>query len=60
MSAAAIRKKAAEVGARVDAMEAARKGGCGEGFGGRAAVEKPDLNEFPVPEDEDEDDEDER
>ncbi|KAG6382614.1 hypothetical protein SASPL_118648 [Salvia splendens] len=43
LSAAAIRKKATEVGARVDAMQSARSGS------GRA-VEKPDLNEYPSPE----------
>ncbi|XP_047980256.1 ethylene-responsive transcription factor ERF011-like [Salvia hispanica] len=37
LSAAAIRKKATEVGARVDAMQA-------------AAPPRPDLNEFPTPE----------
>ncbi|KAL1564777.1 ethylene-responsive transcription factor ERF008-like protein [Salvia divinorum] len=43
LSAAAIRKKATEVGARVDAMHSARSGS------GRA-LEKPDLNEYPSPE----------
>ncbi|KAG6409262.1 hypothetical protein SASPL_132297 [Salvia splendens] len=40
LSAAAIRKKATEVGARVDAMQT----------GSGRASEKPDLNEFPCPE----------
>ncbi|GAB2293794.1 hypothetical protein Dimus_028007 [Dionaea muscipula] len=57
MSAALIRKKAAEVGARVDAMEATRGGGgVGNSFNSRQGnSEKPDLNEYPVPEDEDDD-----
>ncbi|GFP83476.1 ethylene-responsive transcription factor rap2-1 [Phtheirospermum japonicum] len=44
LSAAAIRKKATEVGARVDALQAA-----GPKKPGRA-YEKPDLNEYPSPE----------
>ncbi|KAL1546936.1 Ethylene-responsive transcription factor RAP2-1 [Salvia divinorum] len=44
LSAAAIRKKATEIGARVDAMQAA-----GPITSARAAL-KPDLNEYPSPE----------
>ncbi|XP_051123477.1 ethylene-responsive transcription factor RAP2-1-like [Andrographis paniculata] len=53
LSAAAIRKKATEVGARVDALQsaaavaAAKPGGGSERFRGS---EKPDLNEYPSPE----------
>ncbi|GAB2269605.1 Ethylene-responsive transcription factor RAP2-1 [Dionaea muscipula] len=48
MSASSIRKKAAEVGARVDAMEAAA-----HHQGGGSNSEKPDLNQYPLPDDED-------
>ncbi|XP_057779741.1 ethylene-responsive transcription factor ERF010-like [Salvia miltiorrhiza] len=47
LSAAAIRKKATEVGARVDALQSA--GGHARSTPGRA-FEKPDLNEYPSPE----------
>ncbi|GMH23248.1 hypothetical protein Nepgr_025091 [Nepenthes gracilis] len=52
MSAASIREKAAEVGARVDAMETA---GNSNDSSSRKASKKPDLNEFPYPEDDDSD-----
>ncbi|PIM97889.1 hypothetical protein CDL12_29637 [Handroanthus impetiginosus] len=44
LSAAAIRKKATEVGARVDALQAT-----GSNNSGRVSL-KPDLNEYPSPE----------
>ncbi|KAL2232576.1 ethylene-responsive transcription factor ERF011-like [Sesamum indicum] len=47
LSAAAIRKKATEVGAMVDALQAAAHP---RGNSGRVAHEKPDLNEYPSPE----------
>ncbi|GER29949.1 integrase-type DNA-binding superfamily protein [Striga asiatica] len=50
LSAAAIRKRAAEVGARVDAMQAAAGRELdGPDKSGRASG-KPDLNEYPSPE----------
>ncbi|XP_057501760.1 ethylene-responsive transcription factor ERF008-like [Actinidia eriantha] len=49
ISAATIRKKAAEVGARVDAIETAQYHVPSEGNSGRVS-EKPDLNEYPNPE----------
>ncbi|KAK6160668.1 hypothetical protein DH2020_004049 [Rehmannia glutinosa] len=49
LSAAAIRKKATEVGARVDALQAAGVGRTGSENSGRVAL-KPDLNEYPTPE----------
>uniref|UniRef100_A0A5B7BHY3 AP2/ERF domain-containing protein n=1 Tax=Davidia involucrata TaxID=16924 RepID=A0A5B7BHY3_DAVIN len=49
MSAASIRKKATEVGARVDALESA---GSSESNPTRLSV-KPDLNEYPNPENSD-------
>ncbi|XP_057490841.1 ethylene-responsive transcription factor RAP2-1-like [Actinidia eriantha] len=53
MSSASIRKKATEVGARVDALETAHHHGPAESNSGRASV-KPDLNEYPDPENSDE------
>ncbi|KAE9457173.1 hypothetical protein RHMOL_Rhmol06G0065400 [Rhododendron molle] len=60
MSAASIRKKATEVGARVDALESALQHHAAaveaeESRSGRASV-KPDLNEYPDPENSDDDD----
>ncbi|KAG8390914.1 hypothetical protein BUALT_Bualt01G0133100 [Buddleja alternifolia] len=50
LSAAAIRKKATEVGARVDALQTAA-GHVRTGSNNSARVsEKPDLNEYPSPE----------
>ncbi|KAH6758931.1 DREB and EAR motif protein 3 [Perilla frutescens var. frutescens] len=49
LSAAAIRKKATEVGARVDALQAAGLACAGPISSGRAP-QKPDLNEYPSPE----------
>ncbi|XP_057965769.1 ethylene-responsive transcription factor ERF011 [Malania oleifera] len=58
MSAASIRKKATEVGARVDALATAVRASsqvkpCGAGSG---FDEKPDLNKMPDPENSDDDD----
>ncbi|KAK9271296.1 hypothetical protein L1049_026886 [Liquidambar formosana] len=52
MSAASIRKKATEVGARVDALQTALH--ASESNSSRVP-EKPDLNEYPDPENSDED-----
>ncbi|KAL8513814.1 hypothetical protein ACS0TY_013068 [Phlomoides rotata] len=49
LSAAAIRKKATEVGARVDALQAAGRPCIGPNISGRVSL-KPDLNEYPTPE----------
>ncbi|PSR99793.1 Ethylene-responsive transcription factor [Actinidia chinensis var. chinensis] len=49
LSAASIRKKATEVGARIDALETAHHHAPAESNWGRASV-KPDLNEYPGPE----------
>ncbi|KAL7085243.1 hypothetical protein ACP275_14G270300 [Erythranthe tilingii] len=49
LSAAAIRKKATEVGARVDALQTAEHASPGSNNSGRVS-EKPDLNEYPSPE----------
>ncbi|KAL6504616.1 hypothetical protein OROMI_031757 [Orobanche minor] len=49
LSAAAIRKKATEVGARVDALQAAGHSRADPNKPGRV-LEKPDLNEYPRPE----------
>ncbi|XP_047328439.1 ethylene-responsive transcription factor ERF011-like [Impatiens glandulifera] len=63
MSAASIRKRATEVGARVDAMETAHQAGVAAAAGhpssscdsiNRRRV-KPDLNEYPDPESSEED-----
>ncbi|KAI8013706.1 Ethylene-responsive transcription factor ERF011 [Camellia lanceoleosa] len=60
MSAASIRKKATEVGARVDAIESSQHhhqhAPSSESNSSRASL-KPDLNEYPKPENSDEDDE---
>lgn len=48
MSAASIRKKAVEVGARVDAIETRLH--ISEDYSSRHISEKPDLNELPMPE----------
>ncbi|PIN26147.1 hypothetical protein CDL12_01102 [Handroanthus impetiginosus] len=48
LSAADIRKKATEVGARVDALQSAGHARTGSNAG--RAPEKPDLNEYPSPE----------
>ncbi|XP_068657457.1 ethylene-responsive transcription factor ERF011-like [Aristolochia californica] len=53
MSAAAIRKKATEVGARVDAAEAGIRT---KEFRSSRTWKKPDLNEEPMPESSDDDD----
>ncbi|KAL6966094.1 Ethylene-responsive transcription factor RAP2-1 [Sarracenia purpurea var. burkii] len=54
-SAASIRKRATEVGARVDALEAAVHGhASADSNSGRVSL-KPDLNEYPDPEDSDDD-----
>ncbi|GAB4852232.1 hypothetical protein Ancab_016424 [Ancistrocladus abbreviatus] len=57
MSAASIRKKAAEVGARVDALETALQGSSSSSSSNtsRRISGKPDLNEYPSPEDGDDD-----
>lgn len=48
LSAASIRKKATEVGARVDALEAsAAQPHAPESNSSRVTTEKPDLNEYP-------------
>lgn len=52
LSAASIRKKATEVGARVDALQTATQPST-ESSSSRAH-EKPDLNEYPSPESSDE------
>lgn len=52
LSAASIRKKATEVGARVDAMETALH--ASEPNSSRVS-DKPDLNEYPSPESSDDD-----
>ncbi|KAL8487540.1 hypothetical protein ACS0TY_023565 [Phlomoides rotata] len=49
LSAAAIRKKATEVGARVDALQTAGHAWPGSNNSDRIS-EKPDLNEYPSPE----------
>ncbi|EYU25454.1 hypothetical protein ABFS82_03G041000 [Erythranthe guttata] len=49
LSAAAIRKKATEVGARVDALQAADRPRPDSNNPGRV-YDKPDLNEYPTPE----------
>ncbi|KAK6939634.1 AP2/ERF domain [Dillenia turbinata] len=53
LSAASIRKKAVEVGSRVDAMQTLHAASDPEKR--QRAMEKPDLNEFPEPESSDED-----
>ncbi|XP_057973881.1 ethylene-responsive transcription factor RAP2-1-like [Malania oleifera] len=53
MSAASIRKKAAEVGARVDAIQATLHASPHSSI--RPPHQKPDLNEYPNPESSDED-----
>lgn len=53
LSAASIRKKAAEVGARVDALQAAHNH-IEPISSGRAYDNKPDLNQYPSPESSDE------
>ncbi|CAH2056850.1 unnamed protein product [Thlaspi arvense] len=56
MSAAAIRKRATEVGARVDALEnALRRASSAPAPDSKRVSVKPDLNEFPDPEDSDRD-----
>ncbi|XP_047306795.1 ethylene-responsive transcription factor ERF011-like [Impatiens glandulifera] len=50
ISAASIRKRATEVGARVDAIESSRRSDSSRGV----FSYKPDLNEFPDPEESDE------
>lgn len=52
LSAASIRKKATEVGARVDALQAALHS---SEPNSRRVFQKPDLNEYPSPEDSDHD-----
>ncbi|GFY93792.1 ethylene-responsive transcription factor ERF008-like [Actinidia eriantha] len=61
LSAEAIRKKAIEVGARIDAIEATSVGGRDNGPSGFKPCwfeEKPDLNKRPEPEDPDDVDDD--
>ncbi|KAJ4701720.1 Ethylene-responsive transcription factor [Melia azedarach] len=55
MSAASIRKKATEVGARVDALQAALQAPESESNSSTRLLEKPDLNKYPNPESSDED-----
>lgn len=52
VSAASIRKKATEVGARVDALQAARHASPSKSS---RVSETPDLNEYPGPENSDDD-----
>lgn len=54
LSAAAIRKKATEVGARVDALQIHHQTGSSESKSAPTRFEKPDLNEYPSPESSDE------
>ncbi|KAM7280734.1 hypothetical protein ACFE04_007868 [Oxalis oulophora] len=54
MSAASIRKKATEVGARVDALQTTLHA-TSEITNSSRALEKPDLNKYPNPESSDED-----
>jgi EREBP-like factor len=54
VSAASIRKKATEVGARVDALQTALHG-ASESTNTCRVQEKPDLNKYPNPESSDED-----
>ncbi|KAH7848690.1 hypothetical protein Vadar_006143 [Vaccinium darrowii] len=57
MSAASIRKKATEVGARVDALESALHHHAAEEINNSSRVSvKPDLNEYPDPENSEEED----
>ncbi|XP_059636793.1 ethylene-responsive transcription factor ERF011-like [Cornus florida] len=51
MSAASIRKRATEVGARVDAIQSAGRASPEENL--NRVLEKPDLNRFPDPENSD-------
>lgn len=53
LSAASIRKKATEVGARVDAQASAAQPPAPEPNSSRVATEKPDLNEYPKAENSD-------
>nr|QNI23820.1 AP2/ERF transcription factor [Camptotheca acuminata] len=53
MSAASIRKKATEVGARVDALESAHHASSESNPTDHQVSEKPDLNEYPIPENSD-------
>lgn len=55
MSAASIRKKATEVGARVDALQTALQKSQSESNSTIRLSEKPDLNKYPNPESSDED-----
>ncbi|XP_044510507.1 ethylene-responsive transcription factor ERF010-like [Mangifera indica] len=55
MSAASIRKKATEVGARVDALQTALQKSQSESNSTTRLSEKPDLNKYPNPESSDED-----
>lgn len=52
LSAASIRKKATEVGAKVDALQT-QNGSASESYSGRVCL-NPDLNEYPSPESSDE------
>lgn len=56
MSTASIRKKATEVGARVDALQATSSGGGGGLKASGCLDQKPDLNKLPEPETSDDDD----
>ncbi|CAL0322474.1 unnamed protein product [Lupinus luteus] len=51
MSADSIRKKATQVGARVDALQTALHASSKNNFTSTYSSMKPDLNEFPKPED---------
>ncbi|XP_020239563.1 ethylene-responsive transcription factor RAP2-1 [Cajanus cajan] len=51
MSADSIRKKATQVGARVDALQTALQSSSSHSASSHITSEKPDLNEFPKPED---------
>ncbi|CAM8915842.1 unnamed protein product [Rhodiola kirilowii] len=55
LSAAAVRKRATEVGSRVDAYEAAIRSAAGSDSAKRVVAMKPDLNQYPDPETSDED-----
>lgn len=50
LSAASIRKKATEVGARVDALQASHHNDSSSVANSGRVFHKPDLNEFPSPE----------
>ncbi|KAK7351629.1 hypothetical protein VNO77_11217 [Canavalia gladiata] len=51
MSADSIRKKATQVGARVDALQTALQSSSSSSASSHITSDKPDLNEYPEPED---------